>query len=86
MMPSLSAFEAEQAYAASIPKPKTGGSLFKIEIDLGNAAFQDGLAPDEIARILRETGHQIVRHGSLKTIFLYDLNGNKVGQAWVEAT
>lgn len=54
---------------------------FKIEIDLGNAAFEDN-PEEEIARILNEVNQTLHHMGNLKTLDgkkLYDVNGNHVG-------
>jgi hypothetical protein len=48
-----------------------------IEIDCGNAAFED--YPGELGRILRQVETMIDR-GRGFPIPLYDTNGNKVGQ------
>ena len=55
----------------------------KIEINLENAAFSDGAACLETARILRKYADAVEEHCSLEdleTRFL-DINGNTVGDA-----
>ncbi|UTC28625.1 hypothetical protein MARCHEWKA_01120 [Brevundimonas phage vB_BpoS-Marchewka] len=57
--------------------------MFKLEIDTGNAAFDEGDKPYEIARILRDLAQKIENgadEGSVR-----DLNGNKVGHYNVNA-
>jgi hypothetical protein len=62
---------------------------FKIEIACGNAAFADLDCGSEIARILRSAAEEAVdlsepEVANWEPISLYDINGNKVGRAWVE--
>jgi hypothetical protein len=52
---------------------------FKIEIDCGNAAFEDD-ATGEVARILRSLADRLER-GMAASFPLHDFNGNKVGTA-----
>lgn len=55
---------------------------YRVTLDTGNAAFADGEAPAEVARILRELAERIESRGCLpEVIRLYDLNGNHVGEA-----
>jgi hypothetical protein len=49
-----------------------------ITIDTGNAAFEDGYS--EVARILKERAERIEEAGYIAGAYLYDVNGNKVGQ------
>lgn len=57
--------------------------MFKIEIDTGNAAFEDEGKGYEIARILRDIADK-VENGAESGI-ARDINGNKVGTFEVEA-
>lgn len=53
---------------------------FKLEIDMGNAAFEDG--PHELARILSELAARLEGRGVDRpgdSGGLMDFNGNKVG-------
>lgn len=55
---------------------------FEINMRSGNAAFSDGNAPHETARILRETADRIDRgdtDGNLR-----DINGNTIGHFVLE--
>jgi hypothetical protein len=53
------------------------------EIALGGAAFEDSEA-QELARILREYADKIEKQGcTYDSSVLRDINGNRVGQAWV---
>jgi hypothetical protein len=54
---------------------------FCLEIDLGNAAFDDGCAPHEVARILARLVRSMEESGVLAHdgLPLYDNNGNRVG-------
>lgn len=55
---------------------------FRLSIDCGNAAFQDGNGPAEVSRILREQADRIERHACLPDVLrLFDVNGNYVGEA-----
>ncbi len=59
--------------------------MFKLEIDTSDSAFRE-LTPyihkAEIARILRDTAIQI--EAGKASITLYDINGNRVGDAnWI---
>lgn len=57
---------------------------FKLRIDTGNAAFADGNAPAEVARILREIADRIDGRACLPDVLrLFDVNGNYVGAAQV---
>lgn len=55
---------------------------FKLEFDMGNAAFED--APgEEIARILRKLAAHLAEAGDMRPGYqgaLFDFNGNKVGE------
>lgn len=53
--------------------------MFKMQIETDNAAFQDGAAGAETARILRLIADRL-ESGSTSGVAL-DYNGNKVG-AW----
>lgn len=55
---------------------------FILRIDLKGAAFDDGAAPSEVVRILREAAEQIEGWQDLPGYFqnLRDVNGNTVGQ------
>jgi len=55
---------------------------FKIEIDCGNDAFV-GCAEDECVRILQELRERLCSGDAAtqRHIPLFDLNGNKVGEA-----
>lgn len=60
---------------------KQVGVQFKLEINSGNAAFQDD-ALGEVSRILCEIAGQIDTgrdHGSCR-----DINGNRVGKWWID--
>jgi len=48
---------------------------FKLEIDLNNAAFADGME-SELARILIKAAHELKPNGAS----LRDINGNRVGR------
>lgn len=52
---------------------------FSITFDMGNAAFDDGNAPAECARILRDIAAKVERGQEDGTV--RDVNGNNVG-AW----
>ena len=52
---------------------------FFIEIDLGNAAFDD-LPEYEIERILKETARKVRFEGLGESKDLYDYNGNACGR------
>lgn len=54
---------------------------FRLSIDTGNAAFEDGAA-QEVARILRELADRIEGRACLPdAVRLFDINGNHVGDA-----
>ena len=53
---------------------------YQITIDLGHAAFADGEAPFEVARILKDLADHL-ENGGLSEKDLYDYNGNNVGEA-----
>lgn len=60
--------------------------MFSLEISTDNAAFDDGNAASEVARILRDCANRIERgEGDWSmdgiVIQLRDINGNVVGQA-----
>lgn len=54
--------------------------MFKLEIDTGNAAFDDdnGGAGAEIARILRKLADRVESDGYMSGT-VSDINGNRVG-------
>jgi len=52
--------------------------MFKLEIETGNAAFQDGLGDLEIARILKEVTNRVLQGFTEGTV--RDMNGNTVGK------
>lgn len=51
--------------------------MFKLEIDTGNAAFEDEGKGYEIARILRDIAAKVENGADSGSV--RDLNGNKVG-------
>lgn len=53
---------------------------FKLNIELGNAAFDDGNEHAEVARILRELA-QRMDYNEKDFYALSDVNGNRVGAA-----
>ena len=54
---------------------------FKIEIDLGNAAFEDSPMV-EVSRILGHLAKELKDCDTLASpLALYDINGNRVGEA-----
>ena len=55
--------------------------MFKVEIDTGNAAFEEG--HDELARIIRKLGEDIHTWRDTEGA-LFDYNGNRVGTYWSE--
>ena len=60
---------------------------FKLEIDLGNDAFDNNTA-EEIARILSECSADRILWWIMQgndDMRLRDINGNTVGRAWVES-
>ena len=61
-------------------------SLYKIEIDLDNDAFQgqEGMEAMEVSRILEELVLKMNQTGVLGDTSLRDLNGSRVGQAVLE--
>lgn len=55
---------------------------FKLSIDCGNSAFDDGDAPLEVARILRQLAERLEPRVDLPaSVLLFDVNGNHVGEA-----
>jgi hypothetical protein len=56
--------------------------MFKIEIDTGNAAFEDDKGA-EVARILRDVATALER--GTRAAPLHDYNGNRVGRFTLEA-
>lgn len=58
----------------------------KIEITMDNAAFEE-CSGDEVARILEQFAAgckgQLLMAGEQSTVGLYDVNGNRVGEAKV---
>ena len=60
--------------------------MFKLEIETGNAAFDDTPA-SEIARILRHLAERLETNGAPESgdaFTLHDYNGNRVGWARTE--
>lgn len=61
--------------------------MFTLTLDTDNAAFDDGNAAAETARILRDCADRIERGDDGDwtldgiVLSLYDVNGNRVGQA-----
>jgi hypothetical protein len=54
---------------------------FKLEIDMGNAAFDD-MPMDEVARILMHLARGLEGESFLASpLALHDINGNRVGEA-----
>lgn len=51
-------------------------AAFKLEFDTGNAAFDDGNAEVEAARILRTIAERLEDHNAGS---IYDINGNRIG-------
>jgi len=52
--------------------------MFKLEFEMGNAAFSDGEKEYEVARILKEIAEKVAfgkTEGSVA-----DINGNKIGE------
>jgi hypothetical protein len=56
-----------------------GMSTFKVTIDTSNAAFEE--PEHEVARLLRVLATTIEEGGLGNAITMFDINGNKVGQA-----
>jgi hypothetical protein len=54
-----------------------------IEIETGNAAFDEGNSGYEVARILRKLADEFENYGRAQFSGLYDYNGNKVGGVMV---
>jgi hypothetical protein len=61
-------------------------TTLKVELDTGNAAFQDGFEGRESARILKQLAEWLLDYEYLEgyETKLRDANGNVVGKAWVE--
>lgn len=57
--------------------------MFKLEIETGNAAFDDEGKAYEIARILRDLADKIENGAEAGSV--RDINGNKVGSYEVRA-
>lgn len=57
---------------------------FQLRIKLDNAAFADGNLQEELSRLLRKCAGK-VEEGELKQRIM-DINGNAVGEAFVEGT
>ncbi|USN14482.1 hypothetical protein PAPPERLAPAPP_01130 [Brevundimonas phage vB_BpoS-Papperlapapp] len=57
--------------------------MFKLEIDTGNAAFDDDAKPGELARILRDLADKIENGADMGAV--RDVNGNRVGRFDVNA-
>jgi len=51
---------------------------FKLELEMGNAAFEGEQRYAEVARILRDTANKI-QHGAQTSGEVFDINGNCVG-------
>ena len=58
--------------------------IFHINIACDNAAFDDGECNHELARILRDVADQIEEGIIGKARDIRDINGNTVGQFWLE--
>ena len=54
---------------------------YSINIDCGNAAFDDGNIGNELARILRKEAERLELECTPRGAPLRDINGNKVGTA-----
>lgn len=54
---------------------------YTIEIDCGNAAFDDDNIGNELARILRKEADRLELECAPRGAPLHDINGNKVGAA-----
>lgn len=64
-------------------------TTFRVSIECDNAAFDFPDREVEIARILREVANRVERwndHETGKAKDLRDINGNTVGQFWLEVT
>lgn len=57
--------------------------MFDLHIETGNAAFDEGNAHLEVARILRELAKKIEQSEFMEHK-LYDINGNRVGECSYE--
>ena len=57
---------------------------FKVQIETGNAAFEDNGEHYEIGRILIQLGKKLQREEFDEHCKLFDDNGNKVGFAELE--
>ena len=55
----------------------------EIAIEMGNAAFDEGNEPYEVARILRELANRYEDLGEVAPHRLRDINGNVVGKALI---
>jgi len=60
----------------------------KINIDIGNEAFQDGKRNPELAHILRKLAYKIELGDLADCLYktLFDRNGNDVGRAGIKGT
>lgn len=56
-------------------------AYFKVQIETGNAAFEDNGEDYEIGRILIQLGKKMQREEFSEHCKLFDDNGNKVGFA-----
>jgi hypothetical protein len=56
-------------------------ATYRINIDLGNDAFQDGNEGAEVATILRDLAKHCERECNADSRMLQDTNGNGVGSA-----
>jgi len=54
-------------------------SVFKVEINTDNAAFENDNCLPEVVRILRQLADKIEKHRFLDGHYLRDVNGNTVG-------
>lgn len=52
--------------------------MFTLQFDTGNAAFDDGNAPAECARILEIIGGNVSR--GYRDGRIFDVNGNRIGE------
>jgi hypothetical protein len=58
--------------------------IFKVEIDLSNSAFAGAAVYEELPRILEKLALD-VSGSPMMPLTLRDINGNKVGTAWIDA-
>ncbi|GAA3751143.1 hypothetical protein GCM10022379_19530 [Micromonospora maritima] len=73
---------AHRACPGALPpvarREKVRGDMLRVEIETDNAAFQNGQAAEEAARLLREAADRIADGATIGG--LRDHNGNNVGQ------